>query len=90
MATEGAEDALLDDRLHVGDTIGRQVTGLVKHEVAVVGLAEHAVEDAAFPAVVESSQAASVPWRPLYRMIDAGSSPSAPGPAGSGPGSTGR
>ena len=45
MATEGAQDALLDDRLHVGDAIGCRVTGLVKHEVAVVGLAEHAVED---------------------------------------------
>ena len=39
-----AEDALLDDRFHVGDAIGRQVMGLVKLDLAVVGLAEHAVE----------------------------------------------
>jgi hypothetical protein len=44
MATEVAEDALLDHRLHVGDVIGRQVIGLVKLDLAVVGLVEHAVE----------------------------------------------
>ena len=40
-----AEDALLDDRLHVADAIGRQVMGRVKLDLAVVGLAEDAVED---------------------------------------------
>jgi hypothetical protein len=44
LATEAAEDVLLDDRLHVGDAIGRQVIGLVKLDLAVVGLVEHAVE----------------------------------------------
>ena len=44
VATEVAEDALLDDRLHLSDAIGRQVMGLVKPELAVVGLAEDAVE----------------------------------------------
>jgi hypothetical protein len=45
LATEVAEDVLLDDRLHVGDAIGRHVMGLVKLDLAVVGLAEDAVED---------------------------------------------
>jgi len=45
LATEVAEDALLDHRLHVGDAIGRQVMGPVKLDLAVVGLAEDAVED---------------------------------------------
>jgi hypothetical protein len=45
LATEVAEDALLDDRLHVGDAVGRHVMGLVKLDLAVVGLAEDAVED---------------------------------------------
>jgi hypothetical protein len=45
VATEVAEDALLDDRLHVSDAIGRQVMGRVKLDLAVVGLAEDAVED---------------------------------------------
>ena len=40
-----AEDASLDDRLHLSDAIGRQVMGLVKRDLAVVGLAEDAVED---------------------------------------------
>ncbi len=44
MTPEVAEDALLDDRLHLSDAIGRQVIGLVERDLAVVGLAEHAVE----------------------------------------------
>ena len=39
-----AEDAFLDDRLHVGDAIGPQVMGLVKRDLAVVGVAEDALE----------------------------------------------
>lgn len=39
------EDALRDNRLRVGDAIGRQVMSLVKRDLAVVGLAEDAVED---------------------------------------------
>lgn len=45
VATEVAEDALLDERLHLSDVIGRQVMALVELDLAVVGLAEHAVED---------------------------------------------
>ena len=45
MAPEVAEDALLDDRLHLSDAIGCQVIGLVERDLAVVGLAEDAVED---------------------------------------------
>ena len=44
MATEVAEDAFLEDRLHLSDAIGRQVIGLVKRDLAVVDLAENAVE----------------------------------------------
>jgi hypothetical protein len=45
VATEVAEDAFLDDRLHLSDAIGRQVMGLVERDFSVAGLAEHAVED---------------------------------------------
>ncbi len=45
MATEVAKDTSLEDRLHLADVIGRQVIGLVKRDLAVVGLAEDAVED---------------------------------------------
>ena len=44
LAPEVAEDAFLDNRLHLSDAIGRQVIGLVKRDLAVVGPAEHAVE----------------------------------------------
>ena len=40
MTPEVAEDAFLDDGLHLSDAIGRQVIGLVKRELTVVGLAE--------------------------------------------------
>jgi hypothetical protein len=42
-----AEDAFLDDRLHLSDAIGRQVIGLVKRDLTVAGggLAEDAIED---------------------------------------------
>ncbi len=45
MAPEVAEDAFLDDGLHLSDAIGRQVIGLVKRDLTVVGLAEDAIED---------------------------------------------
>ena len=45
MAAEVAEDAVLDDRLDVSDAIGRQVMGIVKRDLALVGRAEYAVED---------------------------------------------
>jgi hypothetical protein len=45
LAPEVAEDALRDDRLHVGDAVGRQIMGLVRPDLVVVGLAEDAVED---------------------------------------------
>jgi hypothetical protein len=45
LATEVAEDAFLDDGLHMSDAIGRQVIGLVKRDLAVVDLAEDAIED---------------------------------------------
>jgi hypothetical protein len=44
LAPEVAQDAFLDHRLHLSDAIGRQVIGLVKRDLAVVGLAEDAVE----------------------------------------------
>jgi hypothetical protein len=44
LAPEVAEDAFLDNRLHLSDAIGRQVIGLVERDLAVVGPAEHAVE----------------------------------------------
>ncbi len=44
LAPEVAEDALLDDRLQLSEAIGRQVMGLVKLDLVVVGLAEDAVE----------------------------------------------
>jgi hypothetical protein len=40
-----AEDAFLDDGLHLSDAIGRQVIGLVKRDLTVVGLAEDAIKD---------------------------------------------
>ena len=45
MTPEVAEDAFLDDGLHLSDAIGCQVMGLVKRDLAVVGLAEDAIED---------------------------------------------
>jgi hypothetical protein len=45
LAPEVAEDAFLDDGLHLSDAIGRQVIGLVKRDLTVVGLAEEAIED---------------------------------------------
>ena len=45
LTPEVAEDARLDDRLHLSDAIGRQVIGLVKRDPTVVGLAEDAIED---------------------------------------------
>jgi len=44
-ATEVAEDAFLDNGLHPSDAIGRQVIGLVKRDLVVVGLAEDVIED---------------------------------------------
>ena len=43
--TTGGWDTSLEDRLHLADVIRRQLIGLVKLDLAVVGLAEHAVED---------------------------------------------
>jgi hypothetical protein len=40
LAAEIAEDAVLDDRLDLSDAIGRQVMGVVKSDLTVVGLAE--------------------------------------------------
>ena len=40
-----AEDAFPDGRLHLNDAIGRQVIGLVKRDLTVVGLADDAIED---------------------------------------------
>ena len=40
LTPEVAEDAFLDDELHLSDAIGRQVIGLVKRDLTVVGLAE--------------------------------------------------
>ena len=40
LTPEVAEDAFLDDGPHLSDAIGRQVMGLVKRELTVVGLAE--------------------------------------------------
>jgi len=45
LAAEIAEDAVLDDRLDLSDAIGRQVMGVVKSDLALVGRAEDAVED---------------------------------------------
>ena len=45
LAPEVAEDAFPDDGLHLSDAIGRQVIGLVKRDLTVVGLAEDAIED---------------------------------------------
>jgi hypothetical protein len=45
LTPEVAEDAFLDDRLHLSDAIRRQVIGLVKRDLTVVGLAEDAIED---------------------------------------------
>ena len=45
LAPEVAEDAFPDDGLHLSDVIGRQVIGLVKRDLTVVGLAEDAIED---------------------------------------------
>jgi hypothetical protein len=45
LAPEVAENAFLDERLHLSDAIGRQVIGLVKRDLTVVGLAEDAIED---------------------------------------------
>jgi hypothetical protein len=45
LAPEVAEDAFLDEGLHLSDATGRQVIGLVKRDLTVVGLAEDAIED---------------------------------------------
>ena len=45
LAPEVAQDPFLDDGLHLSDVIGRQVMGLVKRDLTVVGLAEDAIED---------------------------------------------
>jgi len=45
LAPEVAENAFLDERLHLSDAIGRQVIGLVKRDLTIVGLAEDAIED---------------------------------------------
>jgi hypothetical protein len=44
VATEVAEDPSLEGGLHLADVIGRQLGGLVKLDVTVARLAEHAVE----------------------------------------------
>lgn len=45
LAVEVAEDAVLDDRLDVSDAIGRQVIGLMKSDLALIGRAGDTVED---------------------------------------------
>ena len=45
LTPEVAEDAFLDDGLHLSDAIGRQAMGLVKRDLTVVGVAEDTIED---------------------------------------------
>jgi hypothetical protein len=45
VATEVAEDASLEDRLHLADVLGGQLEGLVELDPAAAVLAEDAVED---------------------------------------------
>jgi hypothetical protein len=68
LATDVAEDASLDDRLHLSDAIGRQVMGLAKLDLAVVGLARDAVEDDEVAMRVDVERRAGTAARVIRRL----------------------